>query len=394
MREQNLQKRLKKIQQQGLSRQLRNAQTPQAPAMQIDGQTLTPFCSNDYLGLANHPALKQAMTAGVERYGVGAGSAHLINGHFASHHQLQIELANWLEVPTTLLFSTGYMANLAVLSTLAQRGDSIIADKLNHASLLDGAKLSGAKLLRFPHGDLDAARRQLKQAKGTRVLVTDAVFSMDGDCADLAGLNALAEEFDAWLVVDEAHSFGVLGEQGRGLFAKQALPIADHIIRVGTLGKAFGTAGAFIAAQKQITDILLQSARPYLFTTAQPPAVAQATRCALDIIRQQPQLQTQLFTNVTRLRNGLATLVQKHRYGSIEPSATPIQPLVIGPAEQATRLAQALHSEGFLVPAIRPPTVPAGSSRLRFTLCASHSEQQIDALLAALEKQMQQIKNS
>jgi len=393
MREQNLQNRLEQLQQQGLGRRLRHAQSPQAPVMLIDGQRVSAFCSNDYLGLANHPDIKKAMIAGVESFGAGAGSAHLINGHFESHHLLQTELANWLGVPATLLFSTGYMANLAVLSTLAGRGDTIIADKLNHASLLDGAKLSGAKLRRFAHGDLDAARRQLQQAKGTRILVTDAVFSMDGDCADLAGLNTLAEEFDAWLVVDEAHSFGVLGDQGRGLFAQQALPVAKHVIRIGTLGKAFGTAGAFIAAQKQIIEILLQSARPYLFTTAQPPAIAQATRCALNIIRQQPQLQTRLFAHVHRLRNGLTTLTQAHPSWSIMPSATPIQPLVIGSAEQASKLAQALLTDGFLVPAIRPPTVPAGSSRLRFTVSAAHTEQQIEALLAAVEKQMEQAIN-
>lgn len=386
MRLKKLQQRLTKLEQQHLTRRLRCLQSPQQPEQQIDGQPCVAFCSNDYLGLANHPALKQAANIGLERYGVGAGSAHLINGHFESHHRLEHELAEWLNVPQTRLFSTGYMANLALLSTLAGRNDSIIFDKLNHASLLDGAQLSGARLLRYPHGDLAAAKKRLQQASGVRVLVTDAVFSMDGDCADLAELGALAQDYDAWLVVDEAHSFGVLGEQGRGLFAAQQQPVSERVIRIGTLGKAFGSAGAFIAASELVTEALLQTARPYMFTTAQPPAIAEATRVALQIIRNQAEHQQRLVCNIQHLKQGLEHLTATHSQWRLLPSSTPIQPLVIGEAANAANLAKLLREQGYLVPAIRPPTVPKGQSRLRFTLSAEHTADQIEQLLTALQQ--------
>ena len=359
------------------------AHTPQGVQMHIDGQAFISFCSNDYLGLANHPRVIEALTTGAQRWGVGAGAAHLINGHFEPHDELEHALATWLRVERCLLFSTGYMANLAVVGGLVGRGDTVIADKLNHASLVDAAQLSGAKLLRYRHNDTADCERQLARATGNRLILTDGVFSMDGDAAPLAELLALAERYDAWLVVDDAHGFGVWGESGRGTAVEQALFATappERLIQVGTLGKAFGTAGAFIAGAAQPIEVLLQRARPYLFTTAAPPALAVATLASLQLIIEGETLRAAWRARMAQLRHALAP------HFRLLPSMTPIQPLIIGSADHTVALAHALKARGLFVPAIRPPTVPADSARLRITLSANHSSEMVGQLIDALEE--------
>ena len=350
--------------------------------MRIDGRERLAFCSNDYLALANDPRLAAAMHAGIDRYGVGAGSAHLINGHFESHDRLEAELADWLGVAAARLFSTGYMANLGVVGALVGRGDTVIADRLNHASLIDAVRLSGARLSRYRHNDLDDLEARLERASGERMILTDGVFSMDGDVAPLAELVELAERFDAWLVVDEAHAFGVLGQTGRGSFEAAGLVPGERVLRVGTLGKAFGTAGAFVVGGAEPLAVLLQRARTYLFTTAQPPAVAEASRAALAIVRDEAWRRDRLAELVARFRAGVAGLDGIERMDS----STPIQPLVVGEPDRAVAMADRLDARGLLVPPIRPPTVPTGASRLRVTLSAAHEPGDIDALVSALRE--------
>ena len=366
----------------GLTRHLTVADSPQGPRMRIDAHERLTFCSNDYLGLAAHPRLAEAMCTAAARYGVGAGAAHLINGHFTPHQRLEEELADWLGVATTRLFSTGYMANLGVVGSLVGRGDTVIADRLNHASLIDAVQLAGARLSRYRHNDLDDLEARLSRAKGERLILTDGVFSMDGDAAPLAELVALAERFDAWLVVDEAHAFGVLGEQGRGSFEAAGLVPGERVLRVGTLGKAFGTAGAFVAGAAEPLEVLLQRARTYLFTTAQPPAVAEASRAALSIVRSEGWRRERLQTLIASFREAAAALPGIE----LMPSATPIQPLVVGEASRAVAMAERLAGHGLLVPAIRPPTVPRGSSRLRVTFSAAHEDGDLKQLLSALNE--------
>ncbi|MFI9651416.1 8-amino-7-oxononanoate synthase [Guyparkeria sp. LHSS19-1] len=363
-----------------MSRRLRVADSPQGPRMRIDGREYLAFCSNDYLGLANDPRLAEAMREGIDRYGVGAGSAHLINGHFESHQRLEDELASWLDVEAARLFSTGYMANLGVVGALMGRGDTVIADRLNHASLTDAVQLSGARLSRYRHNDLGDLEDRLERARGERMILTDGVFSMDGDMAPLAELVELAERFDAWLVVDEAHAFGVLGAQGRGCFEVAGLVPGERVLRVGTLGKAFGTAGAFVAGAAEPLAVLLQRARTYLFTTAQPPAVAEASRAALAIVRDEGWRRDHLADLVSAFREGVVGLAGLEPM----PSSTPIQPLKVGEADRALAMAERLDAAGLLVPAIRPPTVPTGGSRLRITFSAAHERTDLKELLSAL----------
>lgn len=350
--------------------------------MRVDGRELLAFCSNDYLGLANHPDVVAAVQAGAARWGVGSGAAHLVNGHFEPHDVLESALAAWLRVERSLLFSTGYMANLAVVGGLVGRGDTVIADKLNHASLVDSAQLSGATLRRYRHGDMDDARRQLMRATGTRMILTDGVFSMDGDVAPLAELMALATEFDAWLVVDDAHGFGVWGEQGRGSLAELGLidgGVPEYLIQVGTLGKAFGTAGAFVAGASQPIEVLLQRARSYLFTTAQPPALAVATLASLAIIQSADDLRANWRARVVQFKRELPSGIE------LMPSDTPIQPVLIGDSAEAVEWSARLAESGLWVPAIRPPTVPKGAARLRVTISAAHTSSHIAQLTEALK---------
>jgi 8-amino-7-oxononanoate synthase len=358
---------------------------PQATTLGVNGKTVVNFCSNDYLGLANHPVVKDAFKQGVDRYGVGAGASHLINGHSRAHQALEEELAEFVGRPRALLFSTGYMANLGVVSALLGRGDSVFEDRLNHASLIDAGLLSGARLQRYLHTDVDSlasylSKREQQQPGRRKLIVTDGVFSMDGDIAPLPTLAKAAAEHDAWLMVDDAHGFGVLGDKGQGTASYYRLSNNELPILMGTLGKAVGTFGAFVAGSEALIETLIQQARSYIYTTALPPAVAEATRASLRLVQQESWRREKLGALIQRFRRGAAQLGL-----SLLDSATPIQPLLVGDSACAVQLSEALLDRDIMVSAIRPPTVPAGSARLRITFSAQHEEAQVDRLLAALE---------
>ncbi len=380
-----LQARLDALGQQHLIRQRRLVETPHAPAMTVDGRAMLAFCSNDYLGLAADARVVEALRDGALRYGAGSGASHLISGHSAAHAALEDRLADFLSphVPSVraLYFSTGYMANLAVLSALAGKDAEIFSEELNHASLIDGARLARATLRVYPHKDLAQLETLLRQSTAAdRLVVTDSVFSMDGDIAPLHELLALCDRHGAWLVVDDAHGFGVLGESGRGVLEQLALS-SQQLVYVGTLGKAAGVAGAFVAAHATVVEWLVQRARPYIYTTAAPPAVAHALLASLDIISgdEGRQRRARLQQLISRLRERLAL-----KRWTLLPSETPIQPVVIGDNAQTMAAGAALLARGFWVGAIRPPTVPQGTSRLRITLSAAHTLAQVDALADAL----------
>jgi 8-amino-7-oxononanoate synthase len=365
-----------------LYRSRRISEGPQQPEMRIDGQRLLAFCSNDYLGLSNHPEVIRALQQGASAYGAGSGAAHLINGHTTAHHALEAELAEFTGRPRALLFSTGYMANLGVVSALLGRGDRIYEDRLNHASLLDAGLLSRAKMLRYPHADMGGLERQLESAgSGNALIVTDGVFSMDGDLAPLTRLSRLAESTDAWLMVDDAHGLGVLGDEGRGTLSQFGLGLDAVPILMGTLGKAFGTFGAFVAGSEALIESLIQQARSYIYTTAPPPAVAEATRVSLRIARQESWRRERLKSLIARFREGVASLGLP-----LMDSLTPIQPILAGSAAQAMAWSRQLEAQGMLVSAIRPPTVPEGSARLRITFSANHTDRHLDRLLEALSR--------
>ncbi|MDB5893098.1 MAG: 8-amino-7-oxononanoate synthase [Rhodoferax sp.] len=382
---------------QGLTRQRRIAESPCAPhqAVSQGGQPareLLVFGSNDYLGLAHHPALVEALAEGARRFGAGSGASHLISGHSRAHATLEDDLAAWLapSIPNAqaLYFCTGYMANLALLTALGDASATIFADKLNHASLVDGALLARAPLQRYAHQNLTVLERQLQACTTpVKLIVTDAVFSMDGDVADLPELLALAERFDAWLIVDDAHGFGVLGDEGRGSLSHFNLR-SERLIYMGTLGKAAGVGGAFVAAHPAIIDALVQSARAYIYTTAAPPAVAHALRESLRLIQSDEgdARRTQLQQRITELRTGLAALTAEYPALGwlLADSHTAIQPLIVGSNEAALALAAALDAQGLWVAAIRPPTVPVGTARLRITLSAAHSAGDVQQLVDAL----------
>jgi 8-amino-7-oxononanoate synthase len=345
--------------------------------LQIDGRELLNFSGNDYLGLRTHPALIAAAQAAMGRFGLGAGAAHLITGHSREHHALEEELADFTGRERALLFSTGYMANLGVIAALAGRRDTVLADRLNHASLVDAVQLAGARLKRYAHADAAAAEHAL--GHGARLLVTDGVFSMDGDVAPLPQLAALAGQQGAWLIVDDAHGLGVLGAHGGGSLEAAGLDAGQVPLLVGTLGKAFGTFGAFVAGDAVLIEYLLQRARTYIYTTAVPPAVAAATRAALQLVRTEPWRRERLRALIQRFRTAAAA-----QGLPLLPSATPIQPLLQGDAARALATAAQLEQRGFVVSAIRPPTVPRGTARLRITLCAAHRDEDVDALVDAL----------
>ena len=356
----------------------------------IDGRAVVNFCGNDYLGLSRHPAAAAAMAAAARHWGVGSGASHLITGHGPEHGQLERELAAFVERERALLFSTGYMANLAVLTALAGRGDAVLLDRLNHASLIDGALLSGGRLKRYAHADVAAASRAVEQAaagprKRRMLLVTDGVFSMDGDVAPLPQLAALAaRQPDTWLVVDDAHGFGVLGATGGGTLEHFGLPAAAVPVLVGTLGKALGSFGAFVAGSAELIDWLIQSARPYIYTTALPQPVAAATRANLATLQREGWRRARVLELTARFR-ARATAAGV----PLAASDTPIQPVMLGDAGLAVFTSEALLRAGFRVAAIHPPTVPMGSSRLRVTLSAAHTEAEVDALVEALASILQ-----
>jgi 8-amino-7-oxononanoate synthase len=374
-----LEARLQQLRERHLFRERRLLDSPQGIEVVVDGEHLLSFCSNDYLGLAADPRLIAAFKAAAERYGVGAGASHLVTGHSRAHHALEEELAEFVGAERALVFSTGYMANLAVVTTLLERHDLVLEDRLNHASLIDAVRLARVDSKRYRHADADHAASLAPQDRHS-MIVTDAVFSMDGDLAPLPALAALAAARQAWLLVDDAHGFGVLGQHGRGSLDHFGLRPAHPIIYMGTLGKAAGTFGAFVAGSADLIETLIQSARTYIYTTALPPAVAEATRASLRLIGDGDERRENLFARVRQFRRGAAQLGL-----ALWPSATAIQPVILGDSERALQVAEQLRRAGILVPAIRPPTVPADSARLRITFSAAHDEAHVERLLAALE---------
>ncbi len=370
----------------GLYRRRSIVSSAQAVRLTVNGQSLLSFSSNDYLGLANHPDIKKAFVNATEHYGVGSGSAHLISGHSQLHHECELRLAEFTGRDRALLFSNGYMANLAIASALVGRHDVIFQDKLNHASLIDAAKISGAKLKRYRHNDLAHLESQLESSQADnntsvrQLVMTDGVFSMDGDCADLEQISRIAGQSSSCCMVDDAHGFGVLGATGAGLLEQCGLGQQQVPILMATLGKAIGTSGAFVAGSDALIETLIQQARPYIYTTASPPAIAAATLCSLEIVKQDNWRREKLQEQIAYFRQRMESTEFE-----LMPSKTAIQPIVVGDNNNALALSEKLLGSGIQVSAIRPPTVPVGSARLRITLSASHEKADIDQLIQALE---------
>jgi 8-amino-7-oxononanoate synthase len=372
-----------------LYRSRRVLDSAQGAEVVVDGTTLLSFCSNDYLGLAAHPRVREALERGARQYGFGSGSAHLLVGHARPHHALEEELAEFVQRPRALLFSTGYMANLGAVTALVGAGDAVFEDRFNHASLLDAGLLSRARFSRYAHADALALKQRLSATTASRrLVVTDGVFSMDGDVAPLPQLARVAARHDAWLMVDDAHGLGVIGQGGRGSLAWHDLGQDEVPVLVGTLGKAFGTFGAFVAGSEELIETLIQKARTYIYTTALPPAVAEATRASLALVREEAWRRDHLARLVARFRRGVADLTLP-----ASQSTTPIQPLVVGSPDRALALSGALEQRGILVRAIRPPAVPEGASRLRVTLSAAHTEAHVDRLLESLSSALEEVES-
>ena len=371
-------------QEQSLYRHRRTLESPQGAKVTVDGQQCLNFCSNDYLGLANHPDVIKAFAQAAEQYGVGSGASHLVIGHSRVHHELEEALADFTGRSRALLFSSGYQANMGTINALVGRGDTVLQDRLNHASLLDGALLSGAKLLRFSHNDIDALEARLCEAQkkspdSRKLVVVDGVFSMDGDASPLKQHAKLCQQYGAWLMVDDAHGLGVCGEQGKGSLELAGCDAQDAPVLMGTLGKAFGTAGAFIAGSETLIESLIQHARNYIYTTAIPPAVAAATLVSLALIEGESWRRQHLQNLITQFQKGLNDLPFQ-----LMPSNTAIQPILVGSSNAALQLSEKLFAHNILISAIRPPTVPADTARLRITLSAAHSAEQVQQLLSAL----------
>ena len=365
----------------GLYRHRLTLEGSQGAHVSIAGQNYLSFCSNDYLGLANHPELIEAVCEGAHQYGVGAGASHLIIGHHTSHHKLEEMLANFTGFPRALLFSSGYMANAGVVTALVGRGDEIYSDKLNHASLNDAAMLSHAKWIRYPHLDLAILEQRLSVSQANcKLVITDAVFSMDGDIAPVAELSALCEKHNAWLLLDDAHGFGVLGNQGRGIVSHFNFS-SPRIIYMATLGKAAGVSGAFVAGQEVVIETLIQYARSYIYTTAMPPLLSYTLLKSLVLIKREGWRRRKLIQLTDHLKKELQLL----RWNLL-PSDTPIQPVIIGENSEVMQIRNALQERGILIPAIRPPTVPKNSARLRISLSAAHNTKDIERLAAALRE--------
>jgi len=378
---QRLADQLAELERRGLRRSRLVRQSPQGPRIVVDGREVLAFCSNDYLGLANHPRIVEAAIEAASRYGVGEGASHLLTGHSAVHERLEEKLAEFMQMPRTLLFSTGYQANIGAVTALAGPEDAIFSDALNHASLIDGVRLSRARVVRYPHADLAFLSGALAESDArTKLIVTDGVFSMDGDIAPLPAMLDLSERHDAWLLVDDAHGFGVIGPEGRGSPAHFGLR-SPRIVYVGTLGKAAGVAGAFVAGAEEMVETLLQRARTYIYTTAAPAMLAAAIETSLQIIREDEWRRERLRKLVAVLRREL-----RGSESALASSDTPIQPVVLGGNSEAVRASAALRERGILVPAIRPPTVPEGTARLRISLSAAHSGDDVLRLAAALRE--------
>ena len=365
----------------GLLRQRRLLDSPQAEHIVANNEHFLSFCSNDYLGLANHPDLIATMQSAAQASGVGSGASNLITGHHRYHDNLEKQLAKFVQMPAALLFSTGYMANIGVISALMGRNDAVFADKLNHACLNDGAFLSRAAFHRFPHNDVTALEALLKTSTAKHKLIAaDAVFSMDGDMAPLPEYLSLCEKYDAYLYVDDAHGFGVLGEHGQGTLNHFKLK-SPRIIMMATLGKAAGVAGAFVAGEQVVIDYLIQKANSYVYSTPAPPALSATLSASVNLIEQGDHLRSHLRTLIAYLKDNLNC-----RKWQLMPSDTAVQPLVVGGNHEALALSEYLQSCGVLVPAIRPPTVPVGTSRLRMSLSAAHSIEDIQKLIKVLHQ--------
>ena len=365
---------------QNLYRTRRTLDSAQGADVVVDGKRCLNFCSNDYLGLANHPRIVEAFAAAAKEFGVGSGASHLVCGHSRLHHALEQKLAQWCGRERALLVSTGYMANLAAITALLDDKDAVFEDRLNHASLLDAGLLSGARFQRFLHNDINNLESRLQRSEAVKkLIVVDGVFSMDGDIAPLPDLAAVARKYDAWLMVDDAHGVGVLGATGAGTCEHFGLRSDDVPVLMGTLGKAVGTFGAFVAGSELLIENLIQFARPYIYTTALPPAIAAATLASLELQQEESWRRVHLQQLIEHFRTGAQQLGLQ-----LLPSVTAIQPLLVGEAEHALQISERLRQAGILVSAIRPPTVPAGTSRLRITLSAAHSLAQVERLLSAL----------
>ncbi|MDX2425511.1 MAG: 8-amino-7-oxononanoate synthase [Cycloclasticus sp.] len=372
---------LDELKRQQLYRSRQIIEGPQGARVQIAGSVFDNFSSNDYLGLANHPAVIKAFQQAAEKYGVGSGSAHLICGHSSEHHALEEELAEFTGRQRALIFSTGYMANLGVISTLVKKGDEVFQDKLNHASLIDGGLISGARFRRYPHGDLNRLQQLVEQSSSTKkLIVSDGVFSMDGDEANVPKLASIAAQSDAMLMIDDAHGVGVLGKNGAGVLEKQGLNQQQVPILMATLGKSLGTAGAFVAGSEELIETLIQGARTYIFTTAMPSAMMAATRTSLKLCQQENWRREKLVALVAQFRRGAQQLGL-----NLMPSSTPIQALILGSNQAVMSVSQRLKEKGILVGAIRHPTVAKNTERLRITFTANHTEAQVEALLMALD---------
>ena len=371
---------LQQRRQDDLHRQRLTLNSAQGPVVELAEGRFLNFCSNDYLGLASHPKVIEALRRAAVDYGVGSGASHLVCGHSRPHHQLEEALAEFTGRPRALLFSSGYMANTGILSTILQRGDFVYEDRLNHASLLDGGLHSGARFQRFPHNDVSALAARMARTQGPQLVVVDGVFSMDGDMAPLSQLADLCARQDAWMMVDDAHGFGVMGARGAGSTEAAGLDAEAVPVLMATLGKALGTAGAFVAGSELLIEGLIQQSRNYIYTTALPPAVAAASLASLGLLQEESWRREHLLALIARFRRGAEALELP-----LMDSCSAIQPLLVGAAGRAVTLSRLLRDRGYLIGAIRPPTVPAGTSRLRITLSAAHTEEQVDQLLDALD---------
>lgn len=379
----DIEQRLREQEQQNRYRRRRMVESPQGPTVQIDGRKLLNFCSNDYLGLASDARVRAAFKQGIDDWGVGSGAAHLVCGHSKPHRELEQAMADFTGRPRCLLFSSGYAANIGVINGLLSVGDRVFEDRLNHASLLDGGWISRAEFQWFEHGDVDSLLTQLKSCSGIpgrKMIVSDGTFSMDGVLCPLKEIVRLGQQHQAWIMIDDAHGFGVHGVQGCGIVDPDQYGIDDVQILMGTLGKAFGTHGAFVAGSEELIETLIQKARTYIFSTALPPSIAVATLTSLEILRGEEWRRERLRNHVQRFRRGAEQIGL-----SVMPSDSPIQPMLVGTEIAALTLSAHLEELGLLVMPIRPPSVPDGTSRLRITLTAGHSEEDVDQLLGALD---------
>lgn len=377
---------LQTLKDRALLREFKTIESAQDYSVQISGKSFLSFSSNNYLGLANHPKIKQAAIAAIHQYGWGAGASRLVSGNMTLHQELEEKIAEFKGTEAALLFPTGYMTNVGTLCALVSKGDIVIGDKLNHASIIDGCRLSGAAFRIYPHKDTGQLESLLRRSSGyrRRLVVTDSVFSMDGDTAPLPEIVSIAKRYDAIIMVDDAHATGVFGKQGKGMIEHSGLEGKIDII-MGSFSKAIGSIGGFVAGNKHLIDFLKNNARPFVYTTALPPAVCAASLAGLTFIQENPSLIDRLWKNIAYLKSQVLEFLNTT---SVE---SPIVPLVVGSAEGAVNLSAKLYENGILIPAIRPPTVPPGTSRLRISLMATHTENDIDKLLNTLKSQMAQI---